>query len=250
MEQNARAPMAGKTVLVTGASGGIGNATALGLARMGAHLAITGRDRERAEAAAREIRAASGPVDVFIGDLSSQLEVRRLAADVLQSLPRIDVLINNVGGYWDSRHVTAAKTSSVTLELFALYRLPAPRRRHANWCGVDRAHDVASHRRHRGPILRALANSAPAPARQANRDSPAPQLFRQPVLVQQRVQQPGCKTPRFGASRRTADLEVDLRMRAGAPPCRAGCGRGDSLTRPARPRQAVTPVLTGAHWEP
>jgi NAD(P)-dependent dehydrogenase (short-subunit alcohol dehydrogenase family) len=43
MEQIRSASMAGRTVLVTGASGGIGQATALGLARMGAHLAITGR---------------------------------------------------------------------------------------------------------------------------------------------------------------------------------------------------------------
>src|SRR5918996_1675083 len=102
-----RSPMAGKTVLVTGASGGIGKATALGLATMGAHIAIIGRDRGRTEGAAREIRTAgSGQVDVFVGDLSSQSEVRRLADEVLQSLPRIDVLVNNVGGYWNTRHVT------------------------------------------------------------------------------------------------------------------------------------------------
>jgi hypothetical protein len=53
-------PMAGKTVLVTGASGGIGRATAVGLGALGAHLAIIGRDRERTEGAAREIRAAGG----------------------------------------------------------------------------------------------------------------------------------------------------------------------------------------------
>jgi retinol dehydrogenase 14 len=101
-------PMAGKTVLVTGGSGGIGKATALGLATMGADLAITGRDRGRTDGAAREIRAAAGGrVEVFIADLSSQSEVRRLADEVLQSLPRLDVLVNNVGGYWDTRHVTA-----------------------------------------------------------------------------------------------------------------------------------------------
>jgi retinol dehydrogenase 14 len=99
--------MAGKTVLVTGGSSGIGKATALGLAAMGAHLAITGRDRERTDSAAREIRAAGGAVDVLIADLSSQTEVRRLADEALQRLTRIDVLINNVGGYWNSRHVTA-----------------------------------------------------------------------------------------------------------------------------------------------
>jgi retinol dehydrogenase-14 len=100
-------PMAGRTVVVTGGSGGIGKATAIGLARMGARVAITGRDRERLDDAAIEIRAAgSGQVDVFVADLSSQSEVRRLADEVLQTLQRIDVLVNNVGGYWNTRHVT------------------------------------------------------------------------------------------------------------------------------------------------
>jgi retinol dehydrogenase 14 len=105
---SAPAETGSRTVLVTGASSGIGKATALGLARMDAHVAIVGRDPERTEAAARDIRAVgSSAVDVFIADLSSQAEVRRLAAEALQRLPRIDVLINNVGGYWNSRHVTA-----------------------------------------------------------------------------------------------------------------------------------------------
>jgi retinol dehydrogenase 14 len=105
---SAPAETGSRTVLVTGASGGIGKATALGLARMDAHVAIVGRDPERTEAAARDIRAVgSSAVDVFIADLSSQAEVRRLAAEALQRLPRIEVLINNVGGYWNSRHVTA-----------------------------------------------------------------------------------------------------------------------------------------------
>ena len=100
--------MAGRTVVVTGATSGIGRATALGLSTMGAHVAITGRDRDRTEAAAREIRAAGGgQVDMFVADMSSQAEVRRLADELLQTLPRIDVLVNNVGGYWDTRHVTA-----------------------------------------------------------------------------------------------------------------------------------------------
>ncbi|MDN5747378.1 MAG: SDR family oxidoreductase [Pseudonocardia sp.] len=98
----------GRTVLVTGATTGIGRATAVGLATMGAHVAITGRDRGRTEDAAREIRAAGGgQVDVFVADLSSQAQVRRLAGEVLGRLPRIDVLVNNVGGYWNTRHVTA-----------------------------------------------------------------------------------------------------------------------------------------------
>lgn len=108
MVRNYAGPMAGRTVLVTGGTGGIGKATASGLGILGAHVAITGRDRARAEAAADEIRTAGGgQVDVFVADLSAQTEVRRLAADVLAALPRIDVLVNNVGGYWDTRHVTA-----------------------------------------------------------------------------------------------------------------------------------------------
>jgi retinol dehydrogenase 14 len=100
--------MTGRTVLVTGGTGGIGKATAAGLAALGARVAITGRDRRRADEAAAEIRAAGGPgVDVFVADMSSQAEVRRLAADVLQALPGLDVLVNNVGGFWNTRHVTA-----------------------------------------------------------------------------------------------------------------------------------------------
>ena len=100
--------MSGRTVLVTGGTGGIGKATAAGLAALGARVAITGRDRRRAEEAAADILAAGGPeVEVFVADMSSQAEVRRLAADVLEALPGLDVLVNNVGGFWNTRHVTA-----------------------------------------------------------------------------------------------------------------------------------------------
>jgi retinol dehydrogenase 14 len=101
--------MAGRTVLVTGGTGGIGKATATGLARLGARVGITGRDRTRAEAAAADIRAATGnpAVDAYAADLSSQAEVRRLARAVLDAYPRLDVLVNNVGGSWAHRHITA-----------------------------------------------------------------------------------------------------------------------------------------------
>ena len=98
--------MTGKTVLVTGGTGGIGGATAAGLAGLGARVGIVGRDQGRADAAAEQIRAAGGQADVFIADVSSQRQVRRLAEDVLAAYPRLDVLVNNVGGYWATRHET------------------------------------------------------------------------------------------------------------------------------------------------
>ncbi len=58
----------------------------------------------------RQPRSAPAParqVAVFVADLSVQSEVRRLAAEALERLPRIDVLVNNVGGYWHTRRVTA-----------------------------------------------------------------------------------------------------------------------------------------------
>jgi retinol dehydrogenase-14 len=101
--------MNGKTVLITGGTSGIGKAAAVGLASMGARVGITGRDRARAEQAAAAIADESGcpAVDVFVADMSSQPEVRRLARDILAAYPRLDVLLNNVGGFWANRHVTA-----------------------------------------------------------------------------------------------------------------------------------------------
>lgn len=101
-------PMAGKTVLVTGGTGGIGRATAAGLAALGARVGITGRDVARARAAAADIAATTGnpAVDAFAADMSSQAQVRQLASEVLDAYPRLDVLINNVGGFWATRRLT------------------------------------------------------------------------------------------------------------------------------------------------
>jgi NAD(P)-dependent dehydrogenase (short-subunit alcohol dehydrogenase family) len=101
--------MHGATVLVTGGTGGIGLATATGLAGLGARVGIVGRSATRGEAAAAAVRrqVPSAQVDVFAADLSAQSEVRRLAARVEAAYARLDVLVNNVGGYWAHRHVTA-----------------------------------------------------------------------------------------------------------------------------------------------
>jgi NAD(P)-dependent dehydrogenase (short-subunit alcohol dehydrogenase family) len=100
--------MTDKTLLITGGTGGIGKAAAIALASLGARVGITGRDRTRAEEAAAAIARESGnpAVDVFVADMSSQAEVRRLADEVLSIYPQLHVLLNNVGGFWAHRHVT------------------------------------------------------------------------------------------------------------------------------------------------
>jgi NAD(P)-dependent dehydrogenase (short-subunit alcohol dehydrogenase family) len=91
--------LAGRTCLVTGASSGIGEETALGLARLGARVILVGRSRERGERALARIRAESGndAVELRLADLASLSEIRRLAAEVLETCPRLHVLVNNAG---------------------------------------------------------------------------------------------------------------------------------------------------------
>ncbi|HEX9017909.1 MAG TPA: SDR family oxidoreductase [Anaerolineaceae bacterium] len=100
--------MLGKVCLVTGATNGIGKSTALGLARMGATVVIVGRNAERAAAAAAEIRAAAtgGSVDTLLADLSAQQEIWRLAQEFKRRYARLDVLVNNAGGWFEKREVT------------------------------------------------------------------------------------------------------------------------------------------------
>jgi NAD(P)-dependent dehydrogenase (short-subunit alcohol dehydrogenase family) len=91
--------MWGRVCIVTGASSGIGKATALELARMGATVALVCRNPKRAEAARAEIQTATGneAVEVLLADLSSQAEIRRLAQELLDRYPQIHALINNAG---------------------------------------------------------------------------------------------------------------------------------------------------------
>jgi retinol dehydrogenase 12 len=101
--------MQGKICLVTGATLGIGKETALGLARMGAHVVIVGRDEQRSATTAAWIAQQSGnrQVDYLVADLSLQAEVRRLAASINARYPRLDVLINNAGAIFTKRGLTA-----------------------------------------------------------------------------------------------------------------------------------------------
>ena len=91
--------MTGRVCVVTGASSGIGRATAGALRRMGATLALVCRDRGRGEEALAGLRAERGEaaVALFLADLSSQADIRRLAAELCERYPAIHVLVNNAG---------------------------------------------------------------------------------------------------------------------------------------------------------
>jgi NAD(P)-dependent dehydrogenase (short-subunit alcohol dehydrogenase family) len=102
--------IAGKQVLMTGATNGIGLAAAKELARRGAKLAIVARSEPRAQTAVAEISKAAGEgaeVQVLSADLALQSSVRELAQQALSRLPRIDVLINNAGAMFTDRQLTA-----------------------------------------------------------------------------------------------------------------------------------------------
>jgi NAD(P)-dependent dehydrogenase (short-subunit alcohol dehydrogenase family) len=98
-----------KVVLITGGTGGIGKQTATALARLGAQVIVTGRDRVRGEAGVLDIQRASGSYDVelLIADLSTQAGVRSLADQFKRRYARLDVLINNAGLLAQERQITA-----------------------------------------------------------------------------------------------------------------------------------------------
>ncbi|KAM6402959.1 dehydrogenase/reductase SDR family member 13 [Rhynochetos jubatus] len=89
----------GRTAIVTGGSGGIGEATALELARCGARVVLAARSAPRGEAAARRIRTATGNAEVrFMQlDLASLRSVRAFASTFLRQEPHLHLLINNAG---------------------------------------------------------------------------------------------------------------------------------------------------------
>ena len=91
--------MHGKTVLITGGTAGLGQATAIALARQGASVVITARDEARGRTAVAAInrRANAAPVRLISLDLASFASVRGAAERFLGEHPRLDVLINNAG---------------------------------------------------------------------------------------------------------------------------------------------------------
>ena len=93
------ATLEGRIALVTGATSGIGQETAVGLAARGAQVVLVGRDRARAEAARKDVSERSGNprVDVLLADFASLDAVRGLAREFCERYPALHLLVNNAG---------------------------------------------------------------------------------------------------------------------------------------------------------
>jgi NAD(P)-dependent dehydrogenase (short-subunit alcohol dehydrogenase family) len=101
-------PMEGKTVVITGATSGIGQVSTETLAQMGARIVFVARDKARADATLARLSRA-GPNashSVHFADLMRLAEIKRVAGEIAEQEPKIDVLINNAGAIFAARRVT------------------------------------------------------------------------------------------------------------------------------------------------
>ncbi|HEY0266431.1 MAG TPA: SDR family oxidoreductase [Rhizomicrobium sp.] len=100
--------MQGKTVIITGATSGIGEVAAIRLAEQGARIVFTARDPARAGDTLGKLRAANANADhaFHLADLSTLAEMKRIGAELARE-PRIDVLVNNAGALFNKRQETA-----------------------------------------------------------------------------------------------------------------------------------------------
>jgi NAD(P)-dependent dehydrogenase (short-subunit alcohol dehydrogenase family) len=160
--------MKNRTVLVTGSTDGIGKETALQLARMGAEVLLHGRSQEKGVAVQEEINRRTGNdrLQFFRADLSSQKQVRKMAAEIWERHDRLHVLINNAGTFEPERRITEdglEKTFAVnylaqfllTHELLDLMKRSSPARvinvaSIAHWSGSMDWSNLQGERRYEG----------------------------------------------------------------------------------------------------
>jgi dehydrogenase/reductase SDR family protein 12 len=103
----ARWSMAGRTVVITGPTSGLGREAAEALAAMGARLVLVGRDPAKLQRVqAGLLRPMEGDHVAVVADMASLASVRAAAASILESAPRVDVLVDNAGTMVPAREVT------------------------------------------------------------------------------------------------------------------------------------------------
>ncbi|MEK4663003.1 SDR family NAD(P)-dependent oxidoreductase [Priestia sp. FSL H7-0729] len=96
-------------IVITGATSGLGQLAAMELAKRGAHLILTARSKERAEATRYKIKEImpSAKIEFFYGDLSLLSDIKRVGLEIAAAYPRIDVLLNNAGLHAFEQRVTS-----------------------------------------------------------------------------------------------------------------------------------------------
>lgn len=117
-------PLHGRTVVITGATSGIGRAATMAMTELGAGLCLVGRNPDLLELTCRQARRAGGDPNAEVADLEDLDQVRDLAQRILQRYPRVDVLVNNAGTLFRSRRVApGGAEATIALNLLSPYLL-------------------------------------------------------------------------------------------------------------------------------
>jgi NAD(P)-dependent dehydrogenase (short-subunit alcohol dehydrogenase family) len=148
--------MKDKTVVITGATRGLGRATALQLAQKGAFVVIIARSNTKADEIIKEIKKEGGKGQFIISDLSSMKDTKKAAESITKVVDRLDVLINNAGAYFPKYRQTSEGFESTLalnyLSPFLLtHHLIAQMERTASECGEARIINISSIM-HKSPI--------------------------------------------------------------------------------------------------
>jgi len=113
-------------VVITGATNGLGQLVAIELAKRGAHLVLTARNKKKAEMTKKILNdiAPKAEVDFFFGDLSLMAEVRRVGQEIKAAYPKIDVLVNNAGVHaFEQRTTSEGFTEMIAVNYLAPWLL-------------------------------------------------------------------------------------------------------------------------------
>ncbi len=188
--------MSGRICLVTGATRGIGRATAEALAKSGAHVLLHGRDSASVGAVCREM-IRYGQVTGVVGDLGSLAAVRKLASDIAAQYPRLDVLVNNAGTGTRRRQTTVdgyERTFAINhLAPFLLTNLLLERLKASKAARVvtvsSMAHRNVTARLRRPELRQAQVQRAPRLWRVEAREHPVHARAREPARRQQRYRE-------------------------------------------------------------